>query len=96
MSHNDNNDIVEYVANLARIELSSEEKEYIGPQLSEILDYIEKLDQLEVEDVEPKRRVFPQDNILREDKAEDKNYNSKILANAPEVQDNHFKVPKVI
>ena len=87
---------VEYVANLARIDVSEEEKQALAPQLSKILDYIDKLKELNVDRVEPTRGAFTEDNILRQDTVEKKSLFADILANSPSQEDNHFKIPKVI
>ena len=56
--------IVDYVANLARIEISPQEKDELAPQLSKILDYIDKLKELEVSNVEPTRGALTEENIF--------------------------------
>jgi len=87
---------VEYVANLARIDIREEEKSRFANELSRILGYIDKLKELNVESIQPTRGAFTEENVLREDKAEEKDYSADILKNAPDSEDNHFKVPKVI
>jgi len=87
---------VEYVANLARIEVSSEEKDLLAPQLSTILDYIDKLKELDVTDIEPTRGGSLEENAFREDIAEEKSFRDEILKNAPASEDGYFKIPKVL
>ncbi len=59
---------VEYVAQLARINLSEEEKSSLGKQLSKILDYIDKLKELDTDKVSPLRNLHESKDVLREDK----------------------------
>ncbi|MCD6228175.1 MAG: Asp-tRNA(Asn)/Glu-tRNA(Gln) amidotransferase subunit GatB [Candidatus Omnitrophota bacterium] len=87
---------VEYIANLARIKVKEEEIEYLRVQLSRILDYVDKLKQLNVDNVPVTRGTFFTENILREDEVKDSKLNQEILRNSPYLQENHFKIPKVI
>jgi len=87
---------VEYVARLARLKLTEEEKEKYTKQLGDILKYINKLSELNTEKVEPTSHVLPLSNVFREDKVKPSLKQEEILANAPEVEYEHFKVKKVI
>ncbi|MBP7087827.1 MAG: Asp-tRNA(Asn)/Glu-tRNA(Gln) amidotransferase subunit GatC [Candidatus Omnitrophica bacterium] len=87
---------VEYVANLARIKITEEEKNYLATQLSKIIEYIDKLKNLKVEGIEPMRGTHIHRNILREDKASPSIFKEDILSNSPQREKNYFKVPKVI
>jgi len=87
---------VEYVARLARLRLSEEEKEKFTRQLGDILKYIDKLNELDTEKVEPTFHVLQLSNVFREDKVKPSLTQEEILANAPEVEAGHFKVKKVI
>ena len=87
---------VEYVAKLAKIEISEEEKKFLGKQLSKILDYIDKLKELKVEDVEPMREVGESQDVLREDQVKTSGAKEDILDNAPLREGDYFKIPKVI
>ncbi|MEI8349455.1 MAG: Asp-tRNA(Asn)/Glu-tRNA(Gln) amidotransferase subunit GatC [Candidatus Omnitrophota bacterium] len=88
--------IVEYVANLARIEIPPAEAEHISAQLSDILAYIDKLKELNVEKVEPLRGLHLENNIFRKDEALASGCQEDILKNAPVREGNYFKIPKVI
>lgn len=88
--------IVEYVSNLARIELSEEEKKLLAPQLSMILDYIDKLQTVDVKDVNPTRAPVDQQNLLREDCVIKNDAREDIIKNAPLSEDGFFRIPKVI
>jgi len=87
---------VEHVAMLARLHLDEEEKAKYTEQLNSILDYMEKLNQLDTEKVEPTSHVLPIKNVFRKDKVEKSLANEEVLANAPDKEDGYFKVPKII
>jgi len=87
---------VEYVANLARIEISLSQAEYLGEQLSKIIGYIDKLKELNVEGVPPMRGLNMQNNIFRNDEAKNSGVQEAILGNCPQKEGNYFKIPKVI
>ncbi len=87
---------IEYVGILAKFELSAEEKEQAKKDMGNMLDYIDMLNDLDTEGVEPMSHVFPVDNVFREDVVENGDKREKILANAPEQKDGAFKVPKTV
>lgn len=89
-------DIVDYVADLARINLSSQERVSIGRQLSRILDYISKLRELDVKDVKPLRGLHLDSNVFRKDNSMISPCREDILKNAPLREGNYFKILKVI
>ncbi|MDD4955799.1 MAG: Asp-tRNA(Asn)/Glu-tRNA(Gln) amidotransferase subunit GatC [Candidatus Omnitrophica bacterium] len=88
--------IVEYVASLARIGISSEETEHLSGQLSKILGHIDKLKELNVDNVEPMRGPHLENNIFRKDEVVSSGVQEDILKNAPLREGNYFKIPKVI
>lgn len=87
---------VEYVAKLARLELTEQEKEKFATQLDSILKYMDKLNQLDTTKVEPTSHVLPINNVWREDVIKPSFSQEEILANAPEQAEGFFKVKKVI
>ena len=87
---------VEYVAKLARLKLSEEEKEKFTKQLDQILKYVDKLNELDIEKVKPTSHVLPLRDVFREDKVGKSLKVEKVLENAPEKTKGFFKVPKVI
>ena len=87
---------IEYVGILAKLELSDEEKEQAKKDMGEMLDYIDKLNELDTTDVEPMSHVFPVNNVFREDVVTNGDGSIDTLANAPEQKDGGFKVPKTI
>jgi len=91
-----NKEIVEYVAHLSRIDLKPEELEKISQQLGGILDFIDKLKEADVNNVDPTSHILPLNNVLREDLKQESLSAQKALENSPESKGNFFKVPKVI
>ncbi|WP_347491335.1 Asp-tRNA(Asn)/Glu-tRNA(Gln) amidotransferase subunit GatC [Desulfoscipio sp. XC116] len=87
---------VEHVALLARLNLNAEEKQLYARQLSDILDHARKLQDLNTGDIPPTAHVLPLQNVFREDKADKHMPVDKVLTNAPDRQDNFFKVPKIV
>ncbi len=87
---------VEYVARLARLKLSEEEIERYSKQLAKILEYIDKLNELDTSKTPPTYHVLPLTNVFREDKVEPSLPKDEILSNAPESEEGYFKVKKVI
>ena len=89
-------DNVKYVADLARIHLREEEIEHLTTDLEKILQYINKLDTLDVGQIEPTSHVLPIKNVLREDKVRPSLTQEEVLKFSVEKKDGAFKVPKVI
>jgi aspartyl-tRNA(Asn)/glutamyl-tRNA(Gln) amidotransferase subunit C len=87
---------VAYVAQLARMQLSPEEKELFQKQLSDVLHYIEKLREVDVTGVEAAAHAIPVFNIFREDTPRDWFTADQALSNAPRKANGLFNVPKVV
>lgn len=87
---------VEHVARLARLDLSEEEKEMFTAQLSAILKYAEKLNELDTSNVEPTTHVLHVSNVMRDDEVKESLPIEKVLRNAPDDEDGQFKVPAVL
>ena len=85
---------IEYVGILAKLELSDEEKEAAKKDMGRMLDYIDKLGELDTTGVEPMSHVFPVQNVFREDVVTNGDESEQTLANAPAEKDNMFVVPK--
>ena len=85
---------IEYVGILAKLELSGEEKEQAKKDIGSMLDYIDKLNELDTTGVEPMSHVFPVQNVFREDVVTNGDESEKTLRNAPGEKDNMFVVPK--
>ncbi len=89
-------DDVVYVAELARLEFNDDELKVFSDQLTSILDYAEKLNELDTSNIMPTAHVLPVNNVLREDVVTPSLDREKVLQNAPDQQNGCFKVPKVI
>ncbi|TDA67491.1 MAG: Asp-tRNA(Asn)/Glu-tRNA(Gln) amidotransferase subunit GatC [Clostridia bacterium] len=87
---------VEHVALLARLELGPAEKEAYTQQLNAILGYMEKLNELDTENVEPMAHVLPLANVFREDEVKPGLAPEAALDQAPDKHDNQFRVPKIV
>jgi len=87
---------VKHIAMLSRLELKEEEVEKFQTQLSEILDFVEKLNELDTEGIDPKFQIIPPQNVLREDVSGVSLSREKTFMNAPETDEKYFIVPKVV
>lgn len=86
-------DQVLYVARLARLELTDEEVEGFSGELSKITDWIDKIGELELEDVRPTSHVVEVENALRADEPHESLDSSVALESAPDAADGGFRVP---
>ncbi len=89
-------DEVRNVARLARLSFSPEEEGRMVVELNRILDYVEKLNELDTEGVPPTSHVLPISNVFREDVLVPSLSRDELLANAPSKWRGYFRVPKVI
>lgn len=87
---------VQYVAHLARLTLAPEEAARLGSQLNQILGYVEKLQQLDVTDVEPMAHPMPLVNVSRPDEPRASFSPEEALRNAPAQANGLFLVPKIV
>jgi aspartyl-tRNA(Asn)/glutamyl-tRNA(Gln) amidotransferase subunit C len=87
---------VRKVAKLSRLELTEAEVEEFSGQLSAILEYMEKMNELDTSDVEPLAHCLPVSNVFREDVPKESLGTEKALANAPDKDGEFFKVPKIL
>ncbi len=87
---------MENVCILAKLSLSEEEKEKAKQDMQKILDYVEKLDELDTEGVEPLSHIFGDQNVFREDVVTNKDAREAMLANAPKAKEGQYQVPKTI
>lgn len=89
-------DQVQKIAMLARLELTEEEETRLARQLGQILEYIETLQEIDTTDVAPTAHIVDSENPMREDRVTNAPQADAMLANAPERDGDHFKVPKII
>jgi aspartyl-tRNA(Asn)/glutamyl-tRNA(Gln) amidotransferase subunit C len=87
---------VDHVARLARLALTEEERERFGRQLALILEHAEKVGEVAAEEVPPTSHPVPRSNVYRADQPEPSLTVEEALANAPEVEGNRFKVPRIM
>ncbi len=87
---------IQYVAHLARLDLTPEEERKLGAQLNHILGYIEKLKELDISNVEPTAHAVPMVNVTRADEARPSLSNEEALRNAPTKAGGLFIVPKIV
>lgn len=96
MANSISDETMEYVGILAKLELSAEEKEAAKKDMASMLDYIDKLNELDTTGVEPMSHVFPVENVFREDVVTNGDTREAILKNAPGEKDGMFVVPKTV
>ena len=89
-------EMIEYVGILAKLELSGREKEEARADMEKMLNYIDTLNELDTEGIQPMSHVFPVQNVFRNDVVENGDGSRGTLSNAPLSKDNCFKVPKTI
>lgn len=87
---------VEYVADLARLQLSDEETESLASDMNQILDYMTTLEEVDTSDVEPLEHVIDLEYRLRKDEAKEPLSHEDALKNAPDADSDYFRVPRVI
>ncbi len=87
---------VEHVARLARLSLTNEEKELFAVQLSSILNYVDELNTIPTDDIEPLTHILQVCNVFREDQVKPGSTQLEILSNAPLAEEGLFKVPKIL
>ena len=87
---------IEHIAHLARLSLSEKEKELFGGQLEGILNYMEKLNELDTKDIEATSHVIAIDNITRDDVPAPSLAREEALLNAPDKTEKFYRVPKII
>ncbi|HED06283.1 MAG TPA: Asp-tRNA(Asn)/Glu-tRNA(Gln) amidotransferase subunit GatC [Ignavibacteria bacterium] len=87
---------VEYIAELARLKFNRDEIQDFTKQLNQILEYIEKLNELNTENIEPLSHPSEGSNVFREDIVKESIKREDALRNAPDKDEEYFKVPKVI
>jgi aspartyl-tRNA(Asn)/glutamyl-tRNA(Gln) amidotransferase subunit C len=87
---------VEHVAKLACLKLTNEEKQLFCRQLGDILEYVEQLNSLDTEGIDPTYHSVPMTNVFREDEPGESLEHELALANAPLREDSFFRIPKIM
>ena len=87
---------VDHVARLARLALTEEEREKMGAELTAILEHAEKIQSLELDDIQPTAHAVPLSNVLRDDEVRPSLLAEVALRNAPASEDGRFQVPRIV
>lgn len=87
---------IEYIANLARLELSEDEKKQQLEKMNTILDYMEIIKEVNTDGVEPMVHVIPINNVFRKDEVQETLDREQTVQNAPEEAQGMFRVPKIV
>ena len=87
---------VSHISHLARLKLTTDEIALFGPQLTDILDYMDQLNAVKTDGVEPTAHALPLKNVFRDDVPARSLGTDRALANAPQAVPPYFKVPKVL
>ena len=96
MAHKIDDETIEYVGVLAQLFLDEKEKEQAKQDMGRMLDYIDKLNELDTDEVKPMSHAFPYHNVFREDVVKNGDDRDRILKNAPKSKDGAFWVPKTV
>jgi len=91
-----NDETITYVAALAKLELTAEEKEKAKEDLGNIIQYMEIMNEIDTTGVDPMSHVFPVKNVFRDDRVKNQPDRENLLANAPEQKNGCFKVPRTV
>ena len=87
---------IEHIAKLAKLRFTDEEIAEMGPRLNSVLEYMDKLSELDTDNVEPLSHPVESINVFRDDIRKNSIKTEEALRNAPKKDDKYFKVPKVI
>ncbi|NLK75346.1 MAG: Asp-tRNA(Asn)/Glu-tRNA(Gln) amidotransferase subunit GatC [Clostridiales bacterium] len=87
---------VEHLADITNLKVSSEEKIKLVEELKKIFDYVEIMNDIDTDGIEPMSHVLDVTNVFREDVIENKDTREQLLRNAPEQKDGSFVVPKAV
>ena len=91
-----NQELIDKLAKLSRLDFDSEEKAAIQKDLERMLEFVEKLNEVDTEGISPLLHINPEKNVLREDEVTEQLDQKTALKNAPDHDSFYFKVPKVV
>lgn len=94
MSKKISEEMMEHIGILAQLELSAEEREKARADMEQMLDYIDKLGELDTSEIDPMIHVFPAENVFREDIVTNTDGRKELLSNAPQQKNGMILVPK--
>jgi aspartyl-tRNA(Asn)/glutamyl-tRNA(Gln) amidotransferase subunit C len=89
-------DTLNKLAHLARIEIESEDEAQLIKDMEQIVSWVEKLNELDVQDIEPLTHMSFEKNVAREDVSKNTLTREEALSNAPDHDESHYLVPKVL
>ena len=89
-------EMIEYVGILAKLELSEEEKESAKGDMERMLNYIDMLNALDTSKAEPMSHVFDSCNVFREDEVANGDQSREMIANAPKQKEGQYQVPRTV
>lgn len=89
-------EVVDHIAHLARLEFEGEKKVQINADMERILDFMDKLQEVNTDNVEPLIFMSDEVNVLREDVAKETLTQDEALSNAPKKDSDYFRIPKVL
>lgn len=90
------NEMIDKLANLSKLQFEDEQKEEIRQDLSKIIAFVDKIEELDTEGVEPLVHLSKEINILREDEVEETISQAQALKNAPSKDSDYFKISTVL
>ncbi len=96
MNEKINDEMIEHICILAKLELNDDEKHAAAGDMKKILDYVDRLNELDTENIDPLIQVIPMDNVFRDDEITNVNDKDNMLANAPEKKNGLYVVPRTI
>ena len=88
--------VMENIEILAKLSMSEDEREEMRTELEKILDYVEKLNELDTENVEAASHIFPLENVFREDEVTNGDAQEEMLANKTKKKEGQYQVPKTV
>jgi aspartyl-tRNA(Asn)/glutamyl-tRNA(Gln) amidotransferase subunit C len=89
-------EVVEHVANLAKLDLSDEEIDRLQNEMGRILEHADKLQEVDTDDIQGTSHVIPMTNVYREDEVGQSLTPEEVVANAPDSAEEFFKVPRIV
>jgi aspartyl-tRNA(Asn)/glutamyl-tRNA(Gln) amidotransferase subunit C len=87
---------IDHAAKLARLNITQSEKKLFTGQVQSIINYIDKLNELDTTSVEPTSHILPINNVFREDSLRKSLPRNKALQNAPQKDEDFYRVPRII
>ena len=90
------NEMIDKLASLAKLQFKDEQRDSIREDLSKIISFVDKIDELDTEGVEPLVHINQEVNVLREDEVKETITQAQALKNAPNKDSDYFKIPTVL